>query len=96
MPGIWSVYKRFLPRLNLTVIPMPRPKELREFLGVIADKDIPVLVSAIRGDADFLITGDKRHFEKLKGAEKYRLKIVTPSEFIDSILPEILRDLGPT
>ena len=93
MPGIWSVYKRYLPRLNLTVIPLPQPEELREFSGKNADKDIPVLVSAIRGKADFLITGDRQHFEKLKGVEKYQLKIVTPSEFIDSILPEILKEL---
>jgi predicted nucleic acid-binding protein len=96
MPGLWSVYKRFLPRLNLTVIPLPPREELREFSGKIVEKDIPVLVSAIRGEADFLITGDKRHFEKLKGVEKYQLEIVTPSEFIDSILPEILKELEST
>jgi predicted nucleic acid-binding protein len=93
MPGIMPVYKRYLPLLNLTVMPMSKPEELREFFGKITDKDIPVLVSAIKGKADFLITGDRRHFEKLKGVEKYQLKIVTPSEFIDSILPEILKEV---
>jgi predicted nucleic acid-binding protein len=93
MPGIWSVYKRYLPRLNLTVISMPQPEELREVWGKIADKDVPVLVSAIRGKADFLIPEDKRHFEKIKELGTYQLKIVTPSEFIDSILPEILGEL---
>jgi len=93
MPGIIPVYKRYLPLLNLTLIPMPKREELREFFGKIADKDIPVLVSAIKGKADFLITGDRRHFEKLKGIENYQLKIVTPSEFIDSILPEILKEV---
>ena len=96
MPGVWPVYKRYLPRLNLTVIPVPHPEELRGFSGKMVDKDIPVLVSAIRAKADFLITGDKRHFGKLKGIEKYQLTIVTPSEFVDSILPEILKDLEPT
>ena len=95
MPGIWPVYKRYLPRLNLRVIPMPHPQELRGFSGEIADKDIPILVSAIRGKADFLITGDRRHFGRLKGVEKYQLKIVTPSEFVDSILPDILKGLDP-
>lgn len=93
MPGIMSVYKRYLPLLNLTVMPMPKREELREFFGKIAHKDIPVLVSAIKRKADFLITGDRRHFEKLKGVEKHQLKIVTPSEFIDSILPEILKEI---
>lgn len=93
MPGIIPVYKRYLPRLNLIVVPMPKQEALREFFEKIADKDIPVLVSAIKAKADFLITGDRRHFEKLKGVEKYQLKIVTPSEFIDSILPGILKEV---
>jgi len=96
MAGIMPVYKRYFPLLNLAVMPMPKPEDLREFSGKIADKDIPVLVSAIKGKADFLITGDRRHFEKLKGVEKYKLEIVTPSEFIDSILPEILKEVEPS
>jgi predicted nucleic acid-binding protein len=96
MPGMVPVYKRYFPLLNLTIMPMPKTEELREFFGKIADKDIPVLVSAIKGKADFLIAGDRRHFEKLKRAEKYKLEIVTPSEFIDSILPEILKEVEPS
>ena len=96
LPDLWPAYKRYLPRLNLKVIPVPLPEELREFSGKVADKDIPVLVSAIRAKADFLITGDKQHFGKLKDVEKYQLTIVTPSDFVDSILPGILKDLEPT
>ena len=92
MPGVWSVYKRYLPQLNLTVIPLPQSEELREFSGKIADKDIPALVSAIQGKVDLLVTGDKKHFEKLKGIEKYHIRIVSPSELVDSILPEILKE----
>ena len=93
-PQILDVFKRFLPRLNLKVIPVPQPEELREFVGKITDKDIPVLVSAIRSKADFLVTGDKRHFQRIKLPEGYLLKIVTPSEFIDLILPEVLKEIG--
>jgi hypothetical protein len=39
------------------------------------------------------VTGDRQHFEKLKTVDKYPLKIVTPSGFIDIFLPEILRSL---
>ncbi|MDI7262086.1 MAG: PIN domain-containing protein [Thermodesulfobacteriota bacterium] len=92
MPSVWSVYERYLPQLNLTIIPLPQSEELREFSGKIADKDIPVLVSAIQGKVDLLVTGDKKHFEKLKGIEKYHLRIVSPSELVDSILPEILKE----
>jgi predicted nucleic acid-binding protein len=62
-------------------------------LGRSATKVIPVLVSALWSKVDFLVTGDKKHFEKLKGLERYHLRIVTPSGFIDSILPEILKGL---
>ena len=93
MPGILSVYKVYSPKLNLKIIPLPHKEELREYFGKIADKDIPVLVSAIRGKADFLVTGDKQHFEKIKAREEYPLRIVTPSEFIDSVLPKILEEL---
>ena len=94
MPEILSVYKRYLPKLNLKIIPLPQPEELREFSDKIANKDVPVLVSAIRSKADFLVTGDKQHFQKLKLTGDYSFKIVTPSEFIDLILPEVLKGIG--
>jgi predicted nucleic acid-binding protein len=93
MPGIVSVYKAYFPKLNLKIIQLPRKENLKEYFGKIADKDIPVLVSAIRGRADFLLTGDKQHFEKLKIRGEYPPRIVTPSEFIDSIIPKILEQL---
>ncbi|MBM4350897.1 MAG: PIN domain-containing protein [Deltaproteobacteria bacterium] len=91
MPGLLSLYKAYLPKLNLKVIPLPRPEDVRSFSGQIAEKDIPVLISAIQGKVDFLITGDKQHFGKMKGLDQYPFQVVTPSEFIDSILPEILK-----
>jgi len=94
MSGILSVYRRYLPKLNLKIIPLPRREELREFSEKIANKDVPVLVSAIQSKADFLVTGDKQHFQKLKSPGDYSFKIVFPSEFIDLILPEVLKEIG--
>lgn len=94
MPGMLSVYKRYLPKLNLNIIPLPRPEEVREFSGRIANKDVPVLVSAIRSRADFLVTGDKQHFQKLKSSGNYSFRIVTPSELIELILPEVIKEIG--
>jgi uncharacterized protein len=90
MPSLLFLYKAYLPKLNLKVIPLPRPEDIRDFSGQIAEKDIPVLISAIRSKADFLVTGDKQHFGKMKELDKYPFHVLTPSEFIDSILPEIL------
>jgi len=93
MPGLLSLYRAYLPKLNLKVLPLPRPEDVRDFSGQIAEKDIPVLISAIRSGADFLVSGDKQHFGRMKDLDKYAFRVVTPSELIDSILPEILKEL---
>jgi len=93
MPDLLFLYKAYLPKLNLKVIPLPRPEEARDFSGQIAEKDIPVLISAIRSKVDYLVTGDKQHFGKMKEIDKYPFHVVTSSEFLDSILPEILKGL---
>ena len=93
MPALLPLYKTYLPRVKLKVIPLPRPEDLRDFSGQIAEKDMPVLFSAMRSRADFLVTGDKQHFGKVKGDDKYPFHVLTPSEFVDSILPEILKGL---
>ena len=67
MPGVLPVYRKYLPLLDLEVIPFPSSGAIKKLLGTIADKDVPVLASAINGNADFLVTGDKKDFIKLKG-----------------------------
>jgi len=91
MPDILSVYKAYLPKLNLEIIPLPSMKDVKQYSGHTSDKDVPVLVSAIKGKADFLVTGDKADFDKLKVKCTYPFKILSPSEFLDIILPEILK-----
>jgi predicted nucleic acid-binding protein len=96
IPRLLFLCKSVLPKLNLKVIALPQPKEVRDFSGKIAEKDIPVLISAIRSKADYLLTGDKQHFGKIRELDQYPFHVVTPSEFLDSILPEILKELGET
>lgn len=91
MPDVLPIYKKYLPLLNLEVIPLPSSGEINKLSGTTSDKDIPVLASALKGDVDFLVTGDKKDFVKLKG--KCTFKVLTPAEFLDVILPEILRAL---
>ncbi len=78
-------------KLNLKIIPLPSAKDVRRFSGHISDKDVPVLASAITSNADFLVTGDKKDFAKLKEKGSYPLKILSPSEFLDIIVPEIIK-----
>lgn len=91
IPDALPIFRKYLPLLNLDVIPLPSPRELDKLSGATSDKDIPVLASAFSGKVDFLVTGDKKDFIKLKG--KCPFRILTPAEFLDVILPEVLKAL---
>jgi putative PIN family toxin of toxin-antitoxin system len=68
---------RKINRKALTVTPTKRLKILKA-----DESDNRILECAIEANADFIITGNKRHFpfEEFKGS-----KIVTPREFINSM-----------
>jgi predicted nucleic acid-binding protein len=83
MPNAFPLYQKYIPNLDLEIIPLPSKKEIETYLGYTSDKDVPVLVSAIKGKADFLITGDKKDFSGLKKHINLKLKILNPSEFLD-------------
>ncbi|MEW6003184.1 MAG: PIN domain-containing protein [Nitrospirota bacterium] len=93
MPEVLSLYNEYFPKLNLEIIPLPPLEKIRDLSGHIADKDAPVLASAIMGEVDFLVTGDKKDFVRAGKKEKYPFKVITPSEFLDRILPVILKNL---
>ena len=95
MPTAISVYKEYFPKLNLEIIPMPSTAVIKNFSGHTSDKDVPVLASAFSGKVDFLVTGDKRDFTTLRIKGSYPFKIVSPSEFLEIIMPEILKAMGP-
>ena len=59
-------------------IDLPRGVEIRE-------KDKPILLSAISGKADFLITGDVRDFGKFYGQKIGGVTILPPSEYLKKI-----------
>jgi predicted nucleic acid-binding protein len=53
-----------------------------------------VLASAIACGAEYLITGDKKDFARLKKAqERYNLTIVSPPEFVETEFLNIIRDI---
>jgi predicted nucleic acid-binding protein len=63
---------------------------LEPWTGTTADKDLPVLVSAIQAKADVLVTGDKKDLLKLKNAD-LPLMLASSAEFLDEILPRFLK-----
>ena len=91
MPEVLPLYYSYLPKLGLEVVALPTQDTVRSMTGVIAEKDIPVLASAIACGAEHLITGDKKDFARLKKAQqRYNLTIVSPSEFVDTEFPNIV------
>lgn len=93
VPAAFQVYKDYFLRINLTVIPLPAAEEVKEspWIGKISLKDVPVLISAEKWKADYLITGDKKDFGGLRATTSLSFKILEPAEFIRSVIPEYLR-----
>jgi predicted nucleic acid-binding protein len=91
VPDVLPTYRYYLPKMNFTIVPLPSTEEVKRYTGRISEKDVPVLVSAIKAKADFLVTGDKKDFEKLKVRGDYPCVIVNPAEFLEAILPAILK-----
>jgi predicted nucleic acid-binding protein len=92
VPELLPVYKKYFTSLNLEIVSLPSLKEIKKLQGSIASKDLPVLASAVKGNVDFLITGDKKDFAKTRVRGKYHFKIASPAEFIETILPEFLKE----
>ena len=91
MPEVLPLYHSYLPKLGLEVVALPTLDTVRSMTGVIAEKDIPVLASAIACRAQ-RVTGDKKDFAKLKRTQqRYNLTIVSSSEFVETVFPNILR-----
>lgn len=93
LPAVRPVFRDYMSRLKFQIVPLPKREELEGYRGAITDADLPVLVSAIQCEADYLVTGDKKHFGGLKGRKDIPVKICSPSEFIDIVAAGI-RKMG--
>jgi predicted nucleic acid-binding protein len=95
IPDALPAYRRYLPKLKLEVISVPTPEELASFKGAVGDKDLPVLVSVINGQADFFMTGDKSLIFQIGSKGGFPFKTVSPADLLDKMLPAILRGNRP-
>jgi predicted nucleic acid-binding protein len=82
LPAALPVFQEYLPRLNLETVPLPKYEELEPWFGITADKDVPVIVSAINGKADFLVTGDTGDFGELMRRDDLPFRVLTPAAFV--------------
>ncbi len=90
LSGALPVFNEYLPRLNLEIIPLPTYEALAPWFGVTVDKDVPVIVSAINGMADFLVTGDTGDFGALMQRDDLPFRVLTPTNFV-ALAGELLR-----
>lgn len=88
-PELFAIYQDYLPKLRLEIIPLPHFSQVEILLGKMSAKDAPVLASALAGQADYLITGDKRGFPA-KVARP--IVVIPPDHFLNNILPKIIRE----
>lgn len=63
------------------IIPKPSLRDLKRASLIIRSEDTPILAGAIKSNADFLITLDKK-FGKILEHKKLRFQTVTPAEFL--------------
>lgn len=79
-PARLAAHERFVTSLELVPLHVFDP-------GVrLADKDRPILCGAISGSADYLLTGDKKHFGHLFGKVVRGVKIVN----VHTLLAELI------
>jgi predicted nucleic acid-binding protein len=58
--------------------PLTLPKNLR-----LDPKDQPILMAAIHGKADYLLTGDAKHFEHLYGKRIEGVLVLRPAQYFE-------------
>jgi len=90
MPNLVPLYRKYLPLLDLEVVPLPSPETIEAMARQSADKDIPMLASAAACQADYLVTGDKKDFAKAKKSGEYCFQIVSPAEFLPGVLQVLI------
>lgn len=78
-PGRLAAHEGFALSLELV------PTRLFDLDVKLAEKDRPILCGAIAGNADFLLTGDKRDFGHLFGRTVRGVKIVTVRMLLDEL-----------
>lgn len=71
-----------LERLCKAIITVNAPLGLKLPANVqLDDKDQPILLAVIHGRADYLLTGDARHFEHLCGKRIATVLVLRPADY---------------
>lgn len=69
---------RLLASRCLRIIQDPEPPDLDRWAGLADDKDLPILVAALREQCSWLVTHNVRHFQPGHGS----IAVLRPGEFL--------------
>jgi predicted nucleic acid-binding protein len=95
LPAARSVLNECLPRMNLEIVFLPFLDEIEPFRGIVEDKDLPVVTSAVIAKADYFLTGDKRLLSQIRRASGLSFPGCLPADFLNRFLPDILSGREP-
>ena len=84
VPRALPELRQTLKDANLKVVHNPTHEEIKENLYLIDDPDdVPILLAAMKANADYLVTHNRRHFlDDPKVAERAGIQIGTPGDIL--------------
>lgn len=84
-PGALSYYRRAVKLAIDRILRDPSLEEVQGHKDLIEHRaDVPILVSAMQAEVDFLVTHNRRHFiDDQSVAERSGLRIGTPGDALD-------------
>lgn len=88
LPGALRMYKHALAALRPTVQPTPSPEAIKDAAQLIHAKDAAILAAALQAGVDYLVTLDMRHFGAVAPHVATSIRIVTPGELLNDLLPD--------
>jgi uncharacterized protein len=77
-----AVSRLNLQLVSISTIDAPRGLKLPETIK-LDPKDQPILLAAIHGKADYLLTGDARHFGHLYGKRIKGVLVLRPAQYFE-------------
>ncbi len=77
IPDALPVYRLLVSRC-LRMVPDPEPQDLSRWVGLADDKDLPILVAALREQCSWLVSHNVRHFQPGHAS----IAVLRPGEFL--------------
>ncbi len=78
--------EKFWSLIPINLVSLPFLSQIKNWTGKMSEKDIPVLVSGLQAQANYLVTGNLKDFPKAAAG----MKIVSPRNFLSAYARQVL------